>query len=56
MTDVQDRIAAMTDKQLVEEYLKTDGIGGDPIEDQDSDALQWVEALARELERRNVDF
>lgn len=44
--ELQDRIATMTDQELVAEYQKTDGTAGDP----------YVDALAAALEERDVDL
>ncbi len=44
--ELQDRIAAMSDKELADAYNATDGTPGDP----------YVEALVSALQERNVDI
>lgn len=44
--ELQDQIAAMTDKELVRAYNQTDGNPGDP----------YVEALLAVIQERNLDL
>lgn len=44
--DIQDRIAAMSDKAIRTAYLASDGIPGNP----------WTDALARAMRERGVDI
>jgi hypothetical protein len=43
--DIQDRIAAMSDKAIRTAYLASDGVPGVP----------WIDALAQAMKERGID-
>ena len=44
--ELEDRIASMSDKEVVAEYQKTTGEPGDP----------WVDRLVNEMQERGIDL